>query len=259
MDVDLTEKTAIITGAGRGIGYVIAERFAEAGANVVAVARTEAEIDAVIEMITETYNVDGLALPTDLRRVNDITTIVDETVEAIGVPDILINNAGANIVKPPLDCTNNEVETMLDVNLQGLFLLAQEFGVAYRDAELETGRIINISSVVAALGIPAMTFYAGTKAGVRGLTRGLAAEFARDGITVNSVSPGLTRIDRTETVIEERGDEVFDLDRIPMGRLATPDDIANACLFLASESAGYITGEDMLIDGGVAFTAGLYQ
>jgi NAD(P)-dependent dehydrogenase (short-subunit alcohol dehydrogenase family) len=119
--------------------------------------------------------------------------------------------------------------------------------------------VINISSIAAELGVPAMTLYAGTKSGARGITRGFAAALAPDGVTVNSVSPGLTRVGRTEGVIDEHGDQLFDFDRIPLGRIGEPRDTADVCVFLASDLAGYVTGVDILVDGGVAFTAGLYK
>ena len=259
MDVDLTGKTAIVTGAGRGIGREIAHEFAAAGANIVAAARTASEIAAVADDIESEYDVTAVSVPTDLADEADIDALLTATTEEFGTPDILINNAGANIVKPPLDLSIEEIDTMLNVNLRGLFLLSRAFGKAVRDSDADAGRIINISSLTAHLGVPAMALYSGTKSGVIGMTRGLAAAFAADGVTVNSVSPGLTRIDRTEAVIEEKAGKVFDLNRIPVGRIGEPEDTAAACLYLASDAAGYVTGIDLPVDGGVSFTAGLYK
>jgi len=201
----------------------------------------------------------AVAVPTDLSSEADAEALVTATTEAFGTPDILINNAGANIVKPPLELSVEEIDTMLDVNVRGLFLLSRAFGRELRNSETDSGRIINISSLTAHLGVPAMAMYSGTKSGVIGMTRGLAAAFAGDGVTVNSVSPGLTRIDRTEAVIEEKAGEVFELDRIPVGRIGEPEDTAAACLYLASDDASYVTGIDLPVDGGVCFTAGLYR
>lgn len=259
MHVDLSGKTAIVTGAGRGIGREIAHEFAAAGADIVAAARTTAEIEAVADAIESEHDVTTVAVPTDLAEEADVDALVTATTEAFGTPDILINNAGANIVKPPLELSVEEIDTMLDVNMRGLFLLSRAFGEAVRDSDADAGRIINISSLTAHLGVPAMALYSGTKNGVVGMTRGLAATFAGDGVTVNSVSPGLTRIDRTEAVIEEKAGEVFELDRIPVGRIGEPEDTAAACLYLASDAAGYVTGVDLPVDGGVGFTAGLYK
>lgn len=258
MDIDLSGSTAIVTGAGRGIGSVIAPTLAEAGANIVAAARTASEIEATAEHVESEYGVEALAVPTDLKSFDEIDALVDEAVETFGAPDILINNAAENLPNLPPEQTLEEVDLMLETNLRAVFLLGVRFGEAFRDSSNDTGRIVNISSLTAQLGVPAMTLYSGTNAGVYGVTRGLAAEYARDGINVNAVTPGLIRIERIEQLLEDRGDEIYDLDRIPLGRLGLPQDIANACLFLSSDLAGYVTGEDIRVDGGVGFTAGLY-
>lgn len=259
MDVTLPGETAIVTGAGRGIGAVIADQFAEAGANVVAAARTESEIEATARRCREAHGVDAVAVPTDLKRVDDVDALMDEAIAAFGSPGILVNNAAENLTNLPLEQPLEEVDIMLETNVRGLFVLTQRFARAFRDADHDSGRIVNVASVAGQLGVPAMTLYGGTKAGVYGITRGFAAALAPEGITVNSVTPGLVGIERIQRLIEEKGDEIYDLDRIPLGRLGEPEDIANACLFLASEQAGYVTGEDIRIDGGVAFTAGLYK
>lgn len=260
VSIDLSGRTAIVTGAGRGIGREVAKRYAEAGANVVAAARTESEIKATASS-AESYGVNAIAVPTDLEVVSDIDNLIEQTVEEFGVPDILVNNAAANLSGLPLDYSVEEVDTMIDVNLRGLFLLAQRFAQEARNSDLGSGRIINVSSIGARLGIPVMTMYGATKGGVNALTKGLAADLAPDSITVNSVSPGLTRSERVESILEEKGrnNDVYDLDRIPLGRLADPKEIANVCLFVASDLSDYMTGEDILVDGGVCFTAGLYK
>lgn len=257
--IDLSGKSVIVTGAGRGLGERISHRFAEAGADVVAAARTESELEALADEIESEHGVEVLPVPTDLTNVDDIQRLVEESVGAFGTPEILVNNAGANIAGPPLEHTVAEIDTMLDVNVRGLFLLTQYWARALQDSPLKGGRVINVSSVIADLGVSAMTLYAGTKSAVRGITRGFAAELAADGVTVNSVSPGLTRVDRTETVMAEHGDDLFDMERIPIQRVGEPNDTADACVFFASDLAGYVTGADLVVDGGVEFTAGLYK
>jgi NAD(P)-dependent dehydrogenase (short-subunit alcohol dehydrogenase family) len=259
IEIDLSGNSVLVTGAGRGLGKRIAHRFAEAGADVVGAARTESELEALAEEIEAEHGVDVLPVPTDLADVDDIQNLIESAVEAFGAPEILVNNAGANIAGPPLNHTADEIDTMLGVNVRGLFLVTQYWARAFQDSPLKEGRVINVSSVVADLGVPAMTLYGGTKAAVRAITQGFAAELAGDGVTVNSVSPGLTRVDRTEVVMDEHGDELFAMDRIPLGRVGEPEDIADACLFFASDLASYVTGEDLLVDGGVEFTAGLYK
>lgn len=258
VEIDLSERTAVVTGAGRGIGAVIAKRFAQAGANVVAAARTEAELEETVDCV-EAHGVDGLAVPTDLRQVEAVDRLVKRSIDTFGAPEILINNAAANLPRPPLEQPLEEVDMMLETNLRGLFLLSQRYGQAVREHGVDHGRIINISSIAGQLGLPQMTLYSGTKSGVYGVTRGLAAELARDGVTVNSVTPGTIRVERIDDLIEEKGEDIYYLDRVPLGRLGEPEDVADACLFLASDLAEYVTGEDIRVDGGVGVTAGLYK
>lgn len=252
MAIDLEGHTAIVTGAGRGIGRGIALALAEANANVVAAARTETEIEAVAEEAAD-YGVDTLALPTDLRQPEEIDALVDRTVEELGTPTILVNNAGANLPNDPADQTMEEVETMIDVNFRAVFLLSVRFAETFRTSDASAGRIITVSSLSGPRGNPSMVLYGGTKTGVYGLTRGLAAEYARDGITVNTVSPVTTRVERTERIIEEG--HLHDLDGIPMGRAGEPEDVAGVCLCLASDYFGFVTGEDIRVDGGTGVTS----
>ena len=257
IELDLTDRTAIVTGAGRGIGAVIATRLADAGADLVLAARSEDELEATAEAV-EAEGRSVAVVPTDLADVSAIEALVERTRERFGAPEILVNNAAANLAGDPLSQTVGDVDTMLAVNLRGLFLLSQRVANAMIDADVDTGRIVNVSSVAGHVGIPAMTVYSGTKAGVYGITRGLAAELAPRGITVNSVSPGMIRVERIEGLMAEKG-ELYDLDRIPVGRLGRPGEIADVCAFLASDLASYVTGVDLLVDGGVSITAGLYR
>lgn len=256
VELDMENKTVIVTGAGRGIGAEIATRFAEAGADIVGAARTESELERTVDRV-EGHGVRGLAVPTDLSQADDVDHLVDRVLELSGVPDVLVNNAAANLAGDPLSQDAVDLDTMVSVNLRGLYLLSQRVAQEQIDTGVE-GRIVNVSSIVGHLGVPAMTLYGGTKAAVHGVTRGLAAELAPHGITVNSVSPGMTRVDRIEDLMAEKG-ELYDVDRIPAGRLGTPEDVADSCLFLASDLAGYVTGEDLRVDGGVTITAGLYR
>lgn len=259
MEVTLSGSTAIVTGAGRGIGREIADTFAAAGADVVITARTESEIEAAAHAIEADHDVDAVAVRADLRLVDDIERLVTEATETAGAPDVLVNNAGANINSPAVDQPLEEVDTIGETNLRGPYLLAQRFARAYRDADHESGSIVNVSSIAAEVAIHGMTYYGGTKAGLQAITRGLAGELADDGIRVNSVTPGTIEVERIRTLVEEIGDEVYDMDRLPLGRLGDPEEVAELCLFLASDRASYITGEDVRIDGGVGITAGLYK
>lgn len=259
IEIDLSGRTAIVTGAGRGIGERIAHRFAEAGANIAAVARTESEIKDTVDQVENQYDVEGKAVPTNLAEMDDIHRLMDECSERFGVPEILINNAALNLAGPLLDMPLEDVDAMLAVNMRGLFLLSQRWAQDFRAADIDSGRIVNISSATSHLGVSRMTLYSGTNGGVRSISRGFAAELAEDGVTVNTVTPGLIGIERIEDLIDDQGDEIYDLKRIPLGELGEATDVANACLFYSSDLANYVTGTELIVDGGVTFTAGLYK
>jgi NAD(P)-dependent dehydrogenase (short-subunit alcohol dehydrogenase family) len=252
MGIELSGETAIVTGAGRGIGRAIARMFADAGADVVAAARTEREIEAVAAEAAEA-GVESLAVPTDLRRDADIDALVETTIERLGPPTVLVNNAGVNLPNRPADQTLEELETTIAVNFRAVFRLSVEVAEAVRAADVDRGRIISISSLSGPRGNPTLTVYGGTKTGLYGLTRGLAAEYATDGITANTVTPVTTVVERVERRLERN--DVHDLDRIPMGRPGRPEDVAGVCLCLASEHFGFVTGEDIRVDGGTGIAA----
>lgn len=255
---DLSGNVAIVTGAGRGIGREIATRLAEAGADIVAAARSEGEIADTARTVEQEHDVRAIAVTTDLQHPSEIEALIEETQRELGTPQILVNNAGANQANRVLDQTIEELDTMVDVNFKAPFLLSQQFGRAIRDADADSGSIINVSSVSGYLGKDFTSVYGGTKAGIHGLTRGLAAGLSKHGIRVNSITPGTTKVERVERRIEEWGDDMYDLDKIPLERLGEPSDVADAALFLASDQSEYVTGTDLLVDGGVCFTAGLY-
>jgi NAD(P)-dependent dehydrogenase (short-subunit alcohol dehydrogenase family) len=258
MEIDLTGETAFVTGGGRGIGRAIADRFAQAGADVAVIARTGAELDEVVETV-ESHGATGLAIEADLRDEPAIERAVDETVDSLGLPTILVNNAGVFLASPPDEQPTAEIEQMLALNLRAPLLLARRVCGELVDSDSEHGRVINISSNVTEAAVPLWTAYGSTKAGLEGMTRGLALAFADEDITVNSVSPGTTRTAAVESDIESIGDRLYDFDRHPMGRIGEPDEVADVCLFLASDLARYVTGEDITVDGGVSITAGFYR
>ncbi|MGM0590450.1 MAG: SDR family NAD(P)-dependent oxidoreductase [Halobacteriota archaeon] len=255
--INLDGETALVTGASRGIGAQIAETFAEAGADVVVAARTESQLEETVEKIEATGS-RGVAIPTDLREIDQIDALMEETLEAVGMPSILVNNAAQNLAGPLPEMDIEEVNAMIETNYRATFVLSQRYAEAYREFGLDSGRIINISSLTGRLGVPRMTLYSGTNSGIESLTRGFAAELARDGVTVNHVVPGLIGIERIQNLLKDQGDDIYNLDRIPLGGLGEAQDIANACLFFASDLSTYVTGAEIVVDGGVSFTAGLY-
>lgn len=256
--IELDDSTALVTGAGRGIGEATAVRFAEAGANVVAAARTEAEIEATVDRV-EAAGSEGLAVSADVSDIDEIEALLSTATDRFGVPDVLVNNAGVFLAASPLEQSLEDVDRMFDLNLRGLFVLCQRWGKAFLASPLERGRVINVASNVATVSVPQWTAYMATKTGVLGITRGLARELASEGVTVNAVSPGTTRTPAVERAIEEMGDELYDFDELPMGRIGKPEDVADVCLFLASDLSRYVTGEEIRVDGGVSITSGFYR
>lgn len=253
MAIDLSGHTAIVTGAGRGIGEHISLALAEAGADVVAAARTESELRDTVARVEE-YGVEGLVAPTDLRNHEEIEALVDLSVEEMGTPSILVNNAGLNFPNRPAEQPVSDVDAMVDVNFRATYLLSVAFGEAFRDGGRDGGRIINIGSVRGHNGVPTMTVYSGTKAGIYGLTRGLAVEYAPD-ITVNTVTPPTTRIERIDRMIREREDYDPHFEDIPFGRPAMPEEVADVVVCVASDYMRFVTGESIRVDGGANLVA----
>ena len=261
MEIDLTGRSAIVTGSGRGIGEAIALMLAEAGANVVAAARTTAEIEDTVDRVRDA-GTEGLAVPTDLHHPDEIEELVGAAVAQFGCPEILVNNAALNFPNNPDNQTVDEMDSMASVNLRAVHLLSRSWARAYRETGGDWGRIVNIASNSAFIGVPTMTYYGATNAGVHHLTRGFAATLASEGVTVNSVTPGLTRVDRIDDLLamQERGEieRIHDLTEHPLGRAAIPEEVAYACLIFLHDLAGYITGADLVVDGGLEFTRPMY-
>lgn len=250
--MDLSDEVAIVTGAGRGIGRTIATTFARAGADVVAAARSTDELDSTVAA-ARNLGVEAVAVPTDLREAAEIEALVETAVDRLGVPTVLVNNAGVNLAAAPAAQTLEEIDEMLAVNFRAVFLLTVAVGEAIRASARDHGRVVNLGSLSGPRGNPHRTVYGGTKTGLFGLSRGLAAEYAADGVTVNTVSPVTTYVERVEAVLEA-GDS-HALDRIPLGRGAYPEEVADACLFFASEHASFITGQELRVDGGASLVA----
>lgn len=257
VEFDFSGTTAIVTGGGRGIGEGIAGAIGAAGANTVVTARTASEIDATVTAI-ESAGGTAAAIEADLRSEADIDRLVDETLDRFGPPAVLVNNAGTNVQASLLTRDVDDVDTMIDVNLRAVYLLSRRFAEEYVKADLDRGRIVNIASIHATQGIPRRVVYSGTKAGVYGLTRGFAASLARNGVTVNSISPGMIDVERVSENLGTAEDDKH-VEEIPVGRLGTTDDIAGVCLFLLSDLADYVTGADIVVDGGVTFTRRPYH
>lgn len=244
--MSLNGKTALVTGASRGIGRAIALRLAEDGANVAVIYAGSADkAEAVVNEIT------ALGVNAKAYRCNvEDSAAVNETVKAVtndlGKIDILVNNAGITRDGLMLRMKDEDFDAVLDTNLKGAFNMIRACYSGF--IRKKSGRIINISSVSGIMGNAGQANYSASKAGVIGLTKSVARELASRGITCNAVAPGFIQTDMTENL----GDNNPLLNSIPLGRMGKPEDIAAAVAFLASDSAAYITGEVLKVDGGLA-------
>lgn len=244
--MSLNGKTALVTGASRGIGRAIALRLAEDGANVAVIYVGSADkAKAVVNEIT------ALGVNAKAYRCNVAdSAAVNETVKAVtndlGKIDILVNNAGITRDGLMLRMKDEDFDAVLDTNLKGAFNMIRACYSGF--IRKKSGRIINISSVSGIMGNAGQANYSASKAGVIGLTKSVARELASRGITCNAVAPGFIQTDMTENL----GDNNPLLNSIPLGRMGKPEDIAAAVAFLASDSAAYITGEVLKVDGGLA-------
>ncbi|KEI84422.1 3-ketoacyl-ACP reductase [Clostridium botulinum B2 433] len=243
----LEGRTAIVTGASRGIGRAIAKKLASMGANLVLNYRSSAkEIDTLLEEIKE-FGIETLVIQGDVSSFEDSKKIADEAKNKFGTIDILINNAGITKDSLILRMTEEDFDKVISVNLKGVYNCSKH--IAPIMLKQRSGKIINISSVVGVAGNAGQCNYAAAKAGVIGITKSLAKELGSRGITVNAVAPGYIRTDMTDALPEKVKKSIEDL--LPLKRLGTPEDVAEAVGFLASDKAAYITGQVIHVDGGM--------
>ena len=237
-------QTALVTGASRGIGRAIALTLAQAGFRVVGTATSEAGADAITQALAA-WGGRGIVL-----NVNDAAacdSVVDELVKSQGGLHVLVNNAGITRDTLAMRMKDEDWDAVLETNLKAVFRMSR--AVIRPMMKQRYGRIVNITSVVGASGNAGQANYAAAKAGVAGLTRALARELGSRQITVNCVAPGFIATDMTEVLPEAQKAAL--LQQIPAGRLGTPDEVAHAVAFLASPSAGYITGTELHVNGGM--------
>ncbi len=248
---DLDGMTALITGAGSGIGQATARALSAAGARLI-VTELPDRLERAQVTASEVEDAGGsaLALALDVRDLRSISDCVRVAVQAVGRLDILINNAGVNVRQPAFEVTEEAWDLVLDTNLKGLFFMAQAAGRAMRDQDPPGGSIINISSIMGLVGYYDRAAYCSSKAGVVNLSRVLAVEWAPYQIRVNSICPTFVETPLTQVMFENEAIKTDILGRTPAGRLATPEEVAAAIVFLAGPSAGMMTGAALTIDGG---------
>jgi NAD(P)-dependent dehydrogenase (short-subunit alcohol dehydrogenase family) len=248
----LDGQVALVTGASRGIGQAIALGLAGAGADIALVGRDLATLEPVAQEIERDLGRQALSVPLDVSDVVAIPGAVATIVERFGRIDILVNNAGLNIRKATLEYTPEEWDTVLATNLKGAFFLTQAVGRVMIPAG--RGKILNIGSMTAFLGIPTVPAYTATKAALQQLTRSLAVEWAEHNIQVNALAPGWISTDLTaplKTNPELAPRYQWVLSRTPAGRFGEPEELVGAAVFLCSQAADFITGQILAVDGGL--------
>ena len=243
---NLTDKVAIVTGASRGIGEAIAKQLSSCGAKIILIARNSDQLVAVKETIISNGGI-AESIAGDVSNLNSISEIVTNTIDKWGRIDILVNNAGIARDNIIMRMKEDDWDSVMNINLKGCFNGIKS--VARPMIKNKAGRIINITSVIGQIGNAGQSNYAASKAGIMGLTKSMAKELGSRNITVNAVAPGYITTDMTNELNDEVKEKMKS--SIPLGRLGTPDDVANLVCFLASDEAGYITGQTFNVDGGM--------
>jgi len=246
---DLTGQVAIVTGTSRGLGQYFARALARAGADLVLTSRDRTTL-APFEAEINALGRRSVSLDLDVRDHESIQKMVAGAREAFGRFDILVNNAGCNVRKPALDVTWDDWNLILDTNLRGSFFVAQ--AVARHMIERKYGRIINIGSVTSVAGYAGLGPYGASRGGIRQLTMSLADDWGKFGITVNTLAPGWFRTAQNKVMYENTEWVEYLTERIPLKRPGQPDDLDGAIVFLASEASRYVTGQTLLVDGGIS-------
>jgi NAD(P)-dependent dehydrogenase (short-subunit alcohol dehydrogenase family) len=246
---DLTGCVAIVTGGGKGIGAEAARVLAAAGADVVVGGRHRETLETVAANI-RMLGRRALSIPTDMRSVEDVRSLVSQTLHAFGRIDVLVNNAGVNRTGPTLEVTEETWDSILDTNVKGMFFACQAVGPAMIAAR--RGKIINIGSIISAIGLGYNIPYAASKGAVLQLTRSLALEWASHNIQVNAIGPGYVMTDQVRWLFENPEFARKILAKQPSGRIGEVQDLDGAILFLASAASNYLNGQMIFVDGASA-------
>jgi NAD(P)-dependent dehydrogenase (short-subunit alcohol dehydrogenase family) len=245
---DLSGKVAIVTGASRGLGQYFGRALANAGADLVITSRSLEKLDPFQKEI-ESMGCKALPLQLDVRDFGSIQQMVEEAWRHYGQIEILVNNAGCNVRKPSVDVTWDDWNLVVDTNLRGTFFVAQ--AVAKKMIPRRYGKVINVGSVTSVFGFAGLAPYCASRGGIKQLTMSLADDWGKFGITVNCLAPGWFKTAQTRVLYEDETWVDYLVDRIPLKRPGSPQDLDGALVFLASDAAEYVTGQTILVDGGI--------
>ncbi len=247
---DLTGKVALITGTSRGLGQYMGRALARAGADLVITSRTA---ESLKEFQAEIEGLGRRAVPValDVQNLDSIHQAVDAALAAYGKIDILVNNAGCNRRKPSVEVTWEDWSYIVDTNLRGTFFVAQTVAVKSMIPR-QAGRIINIGSVTSVFGYAGLAPYCASRGGTKQMTMSLADDWGKYGITVNCLAPGWFKTRQNAMLYENQEWVEYICDRIPLKRPGRPDDLDGAVVFLASDASAYVTGQTLLVDGGIS-------
>jgi len=244
----LDGRTAIVTGASRGLGKAMSEALAEAGARVVLAARSADALTAVAEGIREAGG-QALAVPTDVTVDADLDALVTRTLDEYGRIDILVNNHGTTFRAPAHEYPVAEWDRVMAVNIRSVFQLTTRVAKVMIEAG-RGGRIISIASLLSEIGVPLVPPYAASKGAIRSLTKAWAVEWAQYGINVNGIGPGYIRTEMTEPLVHDEERNRIVMDRVAIKRWGDPSDLEGAVVYLASPASDYVTGQVIYVDGG---------
>lgn len=243
----LTGKTALVTGASRGIGRAIALELASQGANIaVNYAGNEAKAEEVVKE-AEKLGVKAIKIQANVAQNDEVQAMIKSVIKEFGSLDILVNNAGVTKDNLLMRMKEEEFDQVIDINLKGVFLCTK--AVTRQMMKQRAGKIINVASIVGVSGNPGQANYVAAKAGVIGMTKSVALELASRNVHVNAVAPGFIATDMTDVLTEEQQKAIMDL--VPLAKFGQPEDVAKVVRFLASDDANYITGQTIHIDGGM--------
>ncbi|RNF38369.1 SDR family NAD(P)-dependent oxidoreductase [Planococcus salinus] len=244
---ELENKTVVVTGGSKGIGKDIALTFARLNANVIISGRNREALDKTLTELHE-FNDKCIAVPGDLSEIREVRKLIDTAAETFGSVDVLVNNAGVNIAKPAMEVTEEDWDTVLDLNLKSAFFASQ--AAAGYMLKQQSGRIINIASQMAFVGYYKRAAYCSSKGGLVQMTKALAVEWAKQGVRVNAVAPTFIETELTAKMLEDADFKKEIDDRILLDGLSKPEDISGAVLYLASNLSNFVTGETIKVDGG---------